>query len=96
MRHLSIIPDKDLTCKIDFNGKQQHQTYEPTIERTHDSVFMCAHRTTEGVEEKKSMSASATKVISIIVQRVFVICNFTVIRLQNKNNTAKKAEETKR
>lgn len=56
MRHSSIIPDKDLTCKIDFNGKQQQQTDRHI-------------RSTQAY--KKEHIALAAKVISIIVQRVF-------------------------
>lgn len=74
MRHSSIIPDKDLTCKIDFNGKQQQQTDSHTHAYTH----MCtqAHM----YMKKTSILFWLQRSFLLLCKGVFVICNFTVIR----------------
>lgn len=91
MSHSSIIPDKDLTCKIDFNGKQQQQTDRHTKTRARAQA-----RTHTYV--RKYHIVLTTKVISIIVQRGFCDLQFygyTLYQQQQQQQWQQNADRKK-
>lgn len=78
MRHSSIIPDKDLTCKIDFNGIQQQQSDRHTRTQAY----------------KKEHIVLTAKVISIYCAKGFCDLQFYGYTATNDDNNDRNNNNT--